>query len=156
LYFEWILGMYVADQLLVGRRAFACQPGVGWICLACAFFGHGGGWWELAAVPAISVATAIWIDRVVHVPRQPGLVERLLVPLGVISYSLYLWHQPIVGELCRRIARSAPGLETVGSAGLFFTALAICSFVSIIAAVGAYRLVELPSIELTKRFVKWL
>jgi peptidoglycan/LPS O-acetylase OafA/YrhL len=156
MYFEWILGMYVADQLVAGRRAFNCQPGVGWLCLACAYFGHQRGWLNLASMPAISVATAIWIDRIVHVPHEPNRMERLLIPLGVISYSLYLWHQPIVAELTARIFRSPRGLEAIGAGGLFFTDLAICSFVAMIAAVGAYRLIEVPSIELTKRWVKLL
>jgi peptidoglycan/LPS O-acetylase OafA/YrhL len=156
LYFEWILGMYVADCLLAGRRAFACQPGVGWLCLGYAFFADERGWWDLASAPAISLATGIWIDRIVHVPRGPGRVDCMLIPLGVISYSLYLWHQPIVNELSARVVRSPRGLEAIGEGGLFFTALGVCAFVSLLAAAGAYRLIEIPSIELAKRWAKAL
>jgi peptidoglycan/LPS O-acetylase OafA/YrhL len=156
LYFEWILGMYVADCLLSGRRAFNCQPGVGWLCLAYAFFGNERGWWDLASTPAISVATAIWIDRIVHVPREPSRIERLLIALGLVSYSLYLWHQPIVNELTARIMQSRRGLEAVGTTGLFFVGLAVCCFASLTVAVGAYRMIEVPSMELAKAWSKRL
>jgi peptidoglycan/LPS O-acetylase OafA/YrhL len=153
LYFEWILGMYVADSVLAGGKALLWRPEIGWLLFGCAYLTNKQGWLDLAAVPAISLATAIWIARIVHVPREPSRLDRVLVPLGVVSYSLYLWHQPIVNELCFRIFR-APNVAS--PAVLFATALAVCFFASLVVAVGAYRLVEVPSLEFTRRFAKWL
>src|SRR5262249_34316484 len=89
-------------------------------------------------------------------PREPSRIDQALIPLGLVSYSLYLWHQPIVGELCARIVRSPRALEAVGPAGLFFIALGMCAFVSLVAAVGAYRLIEVPSIAWAKQWAKLL
>jgi peptidoglycan/LPS O-acetylase OafA/YrhL len=153
LYFEWILGMYVADCLLAGRRALPCHPIVGWLCFGAAAFCEGRGWFELLTVPMMSVATAIWIDCVVHAPRRPNLVERLLIPMGVVSYSLYLWHQPIVNEVANRILRQPAAHRALPEAGLFLLALAAAGLLSAMVAVGSYRLTEMPAIEMTKKLI---
>jgi peptidoglycan/LPS O-acetylase OafA/YrhL len=156
LYFEWILGMYVADSLLAGRRALPCHPIVGWLCFAAAAFCEGRGWFELATVPMISVATAIWIDCVVHAPRRPNLVERLLIPMGVVSYSLYLWHQPIVNEVASRVFRRPAAQLALPETPLFLLALAVAGLLSAMVAVGSYRLTEMPAIEMTKKLITLL
>jgi peptidoglycan/LPS O-acetylase OafA/YrhL len=154
LYFEWILGMYVADCLVRGRRAFACPAIVGWICFALAYSCSGQGLLDILTVPAFSLATAVWIDRIVHFERDANRLERSLAPLGVVSYSLYLWHQPIVNELCTRMMHSAPGAEFIGLTGLLGVSMAASGIVSLLVAVGAYHLIELPSIELVRALLK--
>jgi peptidoglycan/LPS O-acetylase OafA/YrhL len=150
LYFEWILGMYVADRFIQNQRAFALPPIVGWMCVGIAFICAGQGWFELLKVPALALATAIWIDRIVHLKHEPGRLDRVLAPLGVISYSLYLWHQPIVNELCQRVVKSPPGLELWGLPILTAIAATVCAVTCILVAKGAYELIEAPCMKLTK------
>ncbi|HEY2415523.1 MAG TPA: acyltransferase [Pirellulaceae bacterium] len=149
LYFEWLLGMYVADCVLAGR-APKWHPLVGWLALGVAYLTSGRGWLDLATVPAIALATAVWIVRAVECPQE-SRIDKLLAPLGVISYSLYLWHQPIVNELCKRIMHQ-PANPVV----LLSLAMVVCWLASVLVAIGAYRAIEVPSIELTKQLAKRL
>lgn len=151
LYFEWILGMYVADCFVRQQRAFGWPAAVGWCCACAALLTAERGWLELATVPAISLATAMWIERIVHVGGQPSVFDKALAPLGLISYSLYLWHQPIVNELCPRIVQSVRGQNLIGMTGLTMIAAAVCIVCCVLIAKGAYEWIEAPCMQLTKR-----
>ena len=81
----------------------------------------------LAALPpAIGAALLIW-------GRGWGLSSRPLVAIGLVSYSLYLWHLPVIDFA--KYLTDAP-LSIVG--GLF------ALLVSYLLAVLTYRLVERP------------
>jgi peptidoglycan/LPS O-acetylase OafA/YrhL len=151
LYFEWILGMYVADCFLQNRRALPGPWWTGWVFAAYAVLAAGRGWWELGVIPAISLATAYWIEQIIHHRRPAHRLEQWLMPLGVVSYSLYLWHQPIVNQIVRHVLDSPRGLAAVGSGGLVATGFALSILAAVIVAVGSYQLFELPSIEYVKR-----
>jgi peptidoglycan/LPS O-acetylase OafA/YrhL len=156
LYFEWILGMYVADCFLQGKRAVPGGAVVAWLCVAFACFASRNRWLDLALIPAIGVAVAIWIDHIIHQRSRPLLIERPLIPLGVISYSVYLWHQPMVNEIARRIMNS-PGPQSPGTPNLTVVAFLLCCLASLIVGVGSYRLFEAPSAEFVKRWSKrWI
>jgi len=154
LYFEWILGMYVADCLLQGKRALPAGSTVAWACVAYACLALRHDWLELGVAPAICVAVAIWIDHIVHQRRNPLLLEQALIPLGVISYSIYLWHQPIVNEISRRIVFSPHAAQFPGTAILTCVAFLLCCLAITIVGVGGYRLFEAPAAEAVKRWSK--
>lgn len=152
-YFDWILGMYVADCLLHDRQAFPIHRSAGWLCLAAAFAFHWTRWAGITVAPLTGLATAVWIDWIARMPARPGRFERLLFPLGVGSYSLYLWHQPIVNEVVARLVRNEQARAVVPLAGLTLLALLVAAGLTILVAAGSYRLLERPSIEVTKRLV---
>lgn len=55
------------------------------------------------------------------------LAQPLLVAIGLISYSLYLWHQPVLAFLRIRSLQE-PGLTEMAAALLLMTALAVASY----------------------------
>jgi peptidoglycan/LPS O-acetylase OafA/YrhL len=155
LYFEWILGMYVADCFLQGKRAVAYGTGAAWLCMGYICLAGRREWFELGVVPAVALLTAIWIDQIVHGKRAPWSFERALMPLGVISYSIYLWHQPIINELSRRVVQTKRGIQWLGEPGLIVLAFALGWLATVIVGNGAYHLFEVPSMQFTKRWAKW-
>jgi peptidoglycan/LPS O-acetylase OafA/YrhL len=79
---------------------------------------------------------------------RPGMVTsvldtRVLASLGVISYSLYLWHYPIVKEFA--------GLGPFRHfAVLLLASLAVC----IPIAFASYVLIEAPFLRLRRRWAR--
>jgi peptidoglycan/LPS O-acetylase OafA/YrhL len=69
------------------------------------------------------------------------LETRPLVAAGIISYSVFLWHYPII------IALRAHGLTFDGRAG-FFANVAIVGAVTILFSTVTYLLVEAPALRL--------
>ena len=80
----------------------------------------------------------------VALPLRRGLVGnvlewRPLALLGVASYSLYLWHFPIVNQIAQR----APSLD-------YAELLVICVPLSCVVALVSYRLIEAPFLRLRR------
>ncbi len=78
--------------------------------------------------------------------RRPFLLSwleaRPIVWVGVVSYSLFLWHEPIIWWLRDR------GLLVAGNAaGDFLLNLAIVGTVSLALSALTYRVVELPALR---------
>jgi peptidoglycan/LPS O-acetylase OafA/YrhL len=65
--------------------------------------------------------------------------------IGNISYSLYLWHLPLIGAL-----KLFPRLHTIG-AHRNAILLALCALVLIVISWLSWRFVEVPGIALGKR-----
>jgi peptidoglycan/LPS O-acetylase OafA/YrhL len=99
-WFDWTLGAYVAERHLNGfgvRGAFGrLAPWA--LAVAVVFSFHKG--LSRLAFPCVSVASAgllEWVMAQTGKGRPPfGL--RWLVSVGVVSYSLFLWHQPVLGR----------------------------------------------------------
>jgi peptidoglycan/LPS O-acetylase OafA/YrhL len=96
----------------------------------------------------VALALAILLSLVVLVDltdrRPPILVQvlewRPLVLVGVVSYSVFLWHEPIVRGLQEH------GLTVSGRAG-FVANLAIVATVTMLLSIATYRFVEEPSLR---------
>lgn len=79
-------------------------------------------------------------------PRLVRALERRpLVFVGVISYSVYLWHQPVI------FALDDQGLLATGRAGVALN-VTLVSAVTLVLAAVTYRLVEAPAIAARRRF----
>jgi peptidoglycan/LPS O-acetylase OafA/YrhL len=106
---------------------------------------------QLSYSPAntlMAAACALLLALVVLQPQGARLTPlvrvletRPLVALGVISYSIFLWHEPLIRWL------GAHGMLRSGSGG-FATNLALVAAVTIVASTATYLLVERPALRL--------
>ena len=93
----------------------------------------------------VSIACALLVALVVLPVAQSerpstllrALETRPVVFVGLVSYSLFLWHEPLIRSL------QAHGLTLGGTSG-FFTSLVLFLVVSLAAASLTYRYVEKP------------
>lgn len=108
----------------------------------------------LAAGDAFAGATAATALLILAAERWPALGMLLgrtpLTALGLVSYSLYLFHNPVTG-VTARVVRRFVGSSVAGDALLLAIVLAAC----IGFAVAAYLLVERPAIRWSHAFARW-
>jgi peptidoglycan/LPS O-acetylase OafA/YrhL len=82
-----------------------------------------------------------------HRPAPVGWLEaRPIVWVGVVSYSLFLWHEPIIWWL-----RDRGMLATGGGVADFLVNLVVVWTVSLALSALTYRLVELPALRRKSR-----
>ncbi len=103
LWFDWTLGAYLAEEFLAGRRAFPrsilLRIGAVLVLVLATFWKPG----DALAFSLSSCALVLLVESYLWRERDVSLWERLLVPLGLCSYSLYLLHYPFIPELLHRI-----------------------------------------------------
>ncbi len=101
---DWLLGAFLADRHLAGRRAFR-RPWL-WATAGAAGAVAGEFYTPLRAVQfsAASLAAAALTEVYLFRGRSPGRVARWLAAVGVVSYSLYLIHQPLMLAYTRWLA----------------------------------------------------
>lgn len=102
LWFDWLLGAWLAERLHSGGSKplpFALPATValsaGFVLATC---------FRPLSVFAFTIASllsVLLVDRCLRSRRAPGRMERLWMQLGLISYSFYLWHQPLIGRLMK-------------------------------------------------------
>lgn len=102
--------------------------------------------WNYSLVPLAGIASVLFLAAVV-LPLRPGPLVRLLdvrplVLVGVASYSLYLWHVPIIEHVYK-----ASWLPT-GTVPLIVVAGAL----SLAAAAVSYTAIERPALRLRGRW----
>jgi peptidoglycan/LPS O-acetylase OafA/YrhL len=92
-------------------------------------------------------------SAVLSSPRARGqrwgtrvLESRPIVWIGVVSYSLFLWHEPLTWFLRDR------GVTRSGGAAAFAVNLLLVGSVSLILAALTYRFVELPALRRKRRY----
>ena len=95
---------------------------------------------------ALVLALVVLVDpRRGPAPRAVRLLEwRPLFAVGVVSYSVFLWHEPLVRFL------QAHGLTFAGRAG-FLANLALTAAITLLLSFVTYRLVEAPALRLKSR-----
>ena len=154
-WFSWSLGAKLADDYLKGRPLLlsACPLWL-WPAVTCAAYLFRPT--SLFLFLFAALATAKWISHLLSRPTaQPSplpLWSRFFQWLGIISYSIYLVHEPVLTSLITSLTLG-PGKWSVHPL-LFITAvLGSCGIVFFMAWLF-HRFVELPSIEAGKRFLK--
>jgi peptidoglycan/LPS O-acetylase OafA/YrhL len=146
---DWALGAYVAEKLAATERP-------AWLSSVPVFVLTGGLFlasmlWRPGISLAFSLAAAcgaLLVFNYAARETRPNLIERALGLVGLASYSLYLWHQPLLGpltELGRNLASDLPlnaariaTLLTIGGG------LAVVTFCS-------YWLLERPSMAIAAK-----
>jgi peptidoglycan/LPS O-acetylase OafA/YrhL len=86
-----------------------------------------------AVLPCLGTAAIIWAGTGGHHAAGDLLARRPLVLVGLVSYSLYLWHWPLL---------AFAGYASLGEPSVLLTALALLG--ATIAAVLSWRYVERP------------
>jgi len=149
-WFSWAIGAYVAENAINKRRESFGWVDFRWLIvlnlLAFLFAPL-----SLISFPLFALTTAVAIDRAIanrwHAIKFPlsRAVWNHLTWLGIISYSLYLVHQPILtqaGYFLRKL-----GLRQHSPDMLMITCLLL--YPAIVAvSYGLYHLIEVPFIRL--------
>ena len=147
LWSSWTLGMFLADRFAAGRRAFARPVATGLtLAVAAAAATLFKPAWPFA-FPLAAGAGAVVVERALWSDRWDWIGNRSLVGVGLISYTLYLWHQPLLPPVLRVVNRLG-GSPGVRFPVLFATGVAVTGLVS----VALHAAVERPSQRLARRF----
>jgi peptidoglycan/LPS O-acetylase OafA/YrhL len=111
--------------------------------------GTGYRWFELAGVPLVSVACALYLMAIVrNAPEAESLKGPRLGVLGRLSYSIYLLHVPVLGLMHGLVLGGRPDIGT--PAQLLVTLMAVPVALGLAWVVN--RLVEQPMIEYGRRW----
>lgn len=86
-----------------------------------------------ALVPVLGAVALIWTGQGVGTPVSRALSQPGVVFVGLISYSLYLWHFPIIVFYKLALGETLSNLERV----------LLCA-VSVAVAIASWKLIELP------------
>ncbi len=131
-----LVALSAAPRLGAGLTPWTAAAGLGLIVAACVLPFSPGHFPGLGALPAVLGATlVIWAvhERAPLGPAGAALGARPVVALGLVSYSLYLWHWPLLAlDRATRLDES-PLAWRLGLAGL-----------AVVLAWLSYRWVETP------------
>jgi peptidoglycan/LPS O-acetylase OafA/YrhL len=114
---DWIMGACLAEAYVAKRRLFSQW----WLMLlVCAVFFVGSQMFKSLHVQSFLFSSALFavlMDRYIPDPRPLTRIERAIVPIGLVSYSVYLWHMPIVqltGKLADYLGLPTTTLAVLG------------------------------------------
>lgn len=150
-WFDWMIGAYVAQQYLNGKRSFSR-----WVLIATS----AGLVMSLVYLPFTyfrymfgALLGAYLIDVAVR-KKYTTKIARLFSWFGHISYSLYLWHLPVMSTAVSWLIRKKFILNTPLSR--LWVELGALIVIVIPLSYLTYRFVEVPGISLGKKLVdKW-
>jgi peptidoglycan/LPS O-acetylase OafA/YrhL len=151
-WFSWSIGAAAADAFLKGRELPFWKVPVWLFPLLTVLSGFTRPLAPLSFTFA-SLATVSVIGMLLKHPEKtsnPGFVSRHLAFVGVVSYSLYLLHQPILDLAHKVLGKLDIQLSLLPSILVTMTVW----IPAILASRAYYRFMELPSIEAGKRLVK--
>jgi peptidoglycan/LPS O-acetylase OafA/YrhL len=143
-----MLGAYVAEQYHLGKRVFK-RPTPIVLALIPPFIAAFLFKPTVPLCPAIAaILSAIALEKCLWFELRPNVLSRFLISLGVCSYSLYLWHQPMLPMIYTYL-----GVHRVhGPAAQYLLLVALSIAILFPYSYGLYLAVELPAQRAGKRF----
>ena len=155
LLFSWSIGAKLADDYLHGRPLVLAKcPLWVWPCLAAITYTNKPIFVFTFPCVALSTATVIayFISRPPVTVPLPRLVCNALRQIGIISYSVYLLHGPLLASLQKTIRAAFPAF-TFSPFEMSQYLLLYCLVILLVSWLF-HRYVELPGIEAGKWVLK--
>ena len=152
-WFSWAIGATVAEAFLNGQPLpFARIPI--WFFPVTFFLTDTAYWLHPFYFTLASLGTVVVIARLLSAENRPptrvSWLTRHLRQAGIISYSMYLLHQPFVYAIADRLHHT----RIAGHPFLVFVGTVVFWFPILFLAWCFYRLLEQPSIALGKIVVR--
>jgi peptidoglycan/LPS O-acetylase OafA/YrhL len=121
---NWLLGAYLAERYFNKREPL--RVGGGWVVVGVLLFFvsvHCRVLFPFAFHIATLLA-ALWIDRLARHTAPLALWERFFLGIGVISYSVYIWHHPLLAQVPLWVTGGLTSLiYPAGASGKWFPAI---------------------------------
>ena len=154
-WFSWSIGAKLADDYLHARPLFLARcPLWVWPCLAAFTYYYKPVFVFIFPCVALSTATVVayCISRPTAQIHLPRFLCNALREIGVISYSIYLLHGPLLACMPRLIRSAFPA----HAFSTFAISICLLFFCIVILTVSwlFHRYAELPGIELGKWVLK--
>jgi peptidoglycan/LPS O-acetylase OafA/YrhL len=153
-WFNWCIGALVAEYWNRGGTFFKMPRGVFvglWLLMFMfAGFDQSNDWVAGIVGMAWPVLFAITLERYIHLKRPSTRFERLITPIGLCSYSLYLLHQPLLSPLLHAAHRwlHLPAIHWLDET---MTAVLILAVLTGLAWVS-FHFIETPGVKIGHRF----
>jgi peptidoglycan/LPS O-acetylase OafA/YrhL len=144
LWFDWVLGVYLAERFFQGKRVFK-RPLLTAVFFAALFVAMDS--YKPTSQVCITIASlfsAVVIESAVFTTAPVSRITAVASRFGLWSYSFYLWHQPLIP-----IIRDKLHINRLQSPVERFALLAVASLLLVsLLSYASYLLIEKP----TQRF----
>lgn len=100
-WFDWALGAYVAERFYQGRQAFKYHLSLAALAAALLVLSSLYKPTTIFSFTLAAVTSAIVLDWLIWKPLKMSAVIKGIAYTGLISYSVYLWHQPLLHLIYR-------------------------------------------------------
>jgi peptidoglycan/LPS O-acetylase OafA/YrhL len=131
-WYSFVAGVLCGLALVQGRHAV-------WVATAFAALIALSGWAHAEAYATTAGLTALFVVALSRWPAlQAALANSVLARLGLVSYSLYLFHNPVTA-LTMRVYRAASGSGLAADLLALPVALTACIGVAVLVYVGIER-----------------
>ena len=151
LFVDWLLGVWLAERWFAGERLFGVSKRQ---AVAAGFLALALSWNKVTSAALGYTAFSLWYAMLteLYLLRRARLstLEKWAIPIGLCSYSIYLWHQPLIGRVYFRLNHA--GLPQTRAAAM--CVLPVVLGLMVLLGYTAYRAIELPSIGIGKRLLK--
>jgi len=143
-WFDWMLGAWAAERFVIGGRIFHRPLMTAAILLPLALLST---WIKPLLVfsfTLFALVSTVLLEIVLDHPAPQRFPARILILIGTISYSLYLWHQPLQTRLHDLLHHRLPSPVAWSLGSLTLIALGWI----------LYQAIEIPGIRLGRRLQK--